>query len=451
MTSGKSSASRRTNKSGSVFAKPNGSYCIMYKDPATNKRKKKTLYKVDANGKRSVIKTKRDADRAAIEFMQDIEKINSIESKVEYMAKVAESKKLVRTISIPLDKLWVNFENHPNVKSIAPKTKVGYQSICKKFVDYSINEAGLTKVNQIDENVALKYFSFIWQSGISERSYNAHLQGLKRIFNILNGNNSKDPADNPFNAIESKTVQTQRREAFTLEQLASIFKLLSDDSPYRMMYKSEMRLLIKLMVYTGCRGQDACLMTWDNVDFEKGLISYIPEKTRRKVNKNVTLPIHGDLEFELQQALKSRVNDFVIPNVSDRYERNKHGISKDIKKLIKESGVETNASNDKLRRVRSITKYSMHSFRHTFVSIAAQSGIPLAVVQQIVGHASDDMTRHYTHIDQENTKKAINALPAIGQGNETDTHLEPERLKLIEFAKTANIEDIRRLLKNGAL
>ncbi|MCK4982997.1 MAG: tyrosine-type recombinase/integrase [Victivallaceae bacterium] len=58
--------------------------------------------------------------------------------------------------------------------------------------------------------------------------------------------------------------------------------------------------------------------------------------------------------------------------------------------------------------------YGFHSFRHSFVSFCAKAGVPLPVVQAIVGHGNPAITRHYIHIGEESVKQAINALP---QGN----------------------------------
>jgi integrase len=41
------------------------------------------------------------------------------------------------------------------------------------------------------------------------------------------------------------------------------------------------------------------------------------------------------------------------------------------------------------------------------------AGISPAVVQDLVGHESAEMSAHYTHIDGEAKRKAVDALPVI--------------------------------------
>ena len=54
-----------------------------------------------------------------------------------------------------------------------------------------------------------------------------------------------------------------------------------------------------------------------------------------------------------------------------------------------------------------------HSLRHSFVSICAQAGVPLPVVQALCGHGSPAVQRHYIHLGQDTVQTAVNSLPAI--------------------------------------
>ena len=82
------------------------------------------------------------------------------------------------------------------------------------------------------------------------------------------------------------------------------------------------------------------------------------------------------------------------------------------------TGQDTTSSEDKGHRALRANLYSLHSFRHTFVSFCANAGVPLDVVGAIVGHGSIAMTRHYAHISDEAKEKAIKRLPVFQeQGN----------------------------------
>ena len=46
-------------------------------------------------------------------------------------------------------------------------------------------------------------------------------------------------------------------------------------------------------------------------------------------------------------------------------------------------------------RSRAVSKKDVHSLRHTFAYLAGCCGIPLPIVQSILGHMSPEMTAHY--------------------------------------------------------
>lgn len=59
--------------------------------------------------------------------------------------------------------------------------------------------------------------------------------------------------------------------------------------------------------------------------------------------------------------------------------------------------------------------YGFHSLRHTAVTFFAESGVPLAVAQQIIGHRSPAITARYTHIGAKAMQEAVASLPVIGE------------------------------------
>ena len=89
----------------------------------------------------------------------------------------------------------------------------------------------------------------------------------------------------------------------------------------------------------------------------------------------------------------------------------------------------------------------LHSCRHTFCCYAGLAGIPLAVVQSIVGHMTPAMTAHCSaHASMEDKRRGMErltffepeALPAAGE--------EPERIRLHQLVNTLSIETIKTIL-----
>lgn len=467
---------RRTRGSGAVFKRPNGNYCVQYTD-ITGKKKTKSLTENDSDtGKLVPIRNRRKAEIAARAVIEEYQEIKHADTKEKHLAQINEYRKVKDRINIGLDNAWESYISNSERPKSGPKTLKGYRETFSLFLNWiKQNHPRISNISQIDKKFAGKYMDEKWSSGISERTYNAYLQALRLVFKILLGISNAD--QNPFLHITKHQVVSQSRKDFSESQVKAIFDTFNNPS-YRMLYKPEMKVMINLCCWTGCRGQDACLMKWEAVNFSNNTISYKPEKTkRRKSSHYITIPLHPQLLTELKDALawQQESNQYILPNVASRYLRNSSGISEDISKLLKFAGIETSVTADegtrrKLRKVvdkngkekiikNRVCQYSMHSFRHTFVSFCANAGVPLAIVQEIVGHGNPAMTRHYTHISKEASEKAINALPMLGISSQPTANeiidikaiqhddMEPERIKLIKFAGTANLSQVKNALR----
>lgn len=56
---------------------------------------------------------------------------------------------------------------------------------------------------------------------------------------------------------------------------------------------------------------------------------------------------------------------------------------------------------------------TFHSLRHTATSLLKNAGVSEAVARDVIGHESAAISRHYTHIDQGATRKALAKLPDV--------------------------------------
>jgi hypothetical protein len=109
---------------------------------------------------------------------------------------------------------------------------------------------------------------------------------------------------------------------------------------------------------------------------------------------------------------------YVMPECAAAYLRSVSALSEEFKRIFKEAGIKTDADGVDSSRKRAFV--SFHSLRHTFVSLAANAGVPLAVVQSIVGHSTVDMTRHYFHESETALVSAVAALPSVAGGETED-------------------------------
>ena len=133
-----------------------------------------------------------------------------------------------------------------------------------------------------------------------------------------------------------------------------------------------------------------------------------------------------------------------MPSLAQRY-GTRGSVQKEAMQIIREAtGLETKTDDVNGKRKLAANLYSLHSFRHTFVSFCANAGVPLEVVASIVGHCSPVMTRHYTHITDEARRSVLNALP---DASENASDLDRQRRRLMDYISTASREELDRLEK----
>jgi integrase len=62
---------------------------------------------------------------------------------------------------------------------------------------------------------------------------------------------------------------------------------------------------------------------------------------------------------------------------------------------------------------RTVNEISFHFLRHTATSLLKNAGVSSAVAMDIIGHDSEAISRHYTHIESETKRSALNKLPKL--------------------------------------
>ena len=429
--------------------------------------------------------TIREAEKAA-GGMRRILLAETMEETAHY---VQEAKRLKKQSALEIDDAWETYLKQLSRPDSGPNTLSKYHSVLSYFTDWMQREyPKKTRVADVDREAALAFMQSVFNSGVSNTTYNKYLQSLRLIFKHL-----KEPAaldSNPFDDIPKKPTIMSSRKEFTMEQVKAIFhgfktgffyeaevekltkgrarERITKRLEYKPMFKEEMRVLLLLCCWTGCRGQDGCLMTWDCIDLDNGLITYVPQKTARKTGyRKVTLPIKDELYEALLEAAKWRSEnkkreDYILPKIADRYKRNPSGIQKDVMKIIRyATGMATTANKNRSHGQRKLAAnvYSLHSFRHTFVSFCANAGVPLAVVAEIVGHGNPAMTEHYSHISTESKREAIRALPSICIATSQDDDVIEEPLScrrgmiadVLPLADSLTIDKIEGVLRESGL
>ena len=89
---------------------------------------------------------------------------------------------------------------------------------------------------------------------------------------------------------------------------------------------------------------------------------------------------------------------------------------------------------EKVRKQARIEHRRFHDLRHSYITRAAEAGVPILVIEQQVGHMSKAMVEHYAHISQAAVHKAAQLM-------EEQNRDLPAQLGLLEFGDEPNATD----------
>jgi integrase len=220
----------------------------------------------------------------------------------------------------------------------------------------------------------------------SERTVNIEMSVLRRMFRkgVKWGMVEKNPFENADDLFFKEN--NHRERALTEDEV----KRLIDACP------KYLKPIVIAAVYTGLRKSDIFNLKWRDIDLKKGLIRLEEAKTGK--TRNIVL--NSDM-ITLLQSLPVKCQ-YVFPN--------KHGKPfKDIKRsfetALKEAKIEQ--SDDRRHKI------VFHTLRHTCVSLLTERGADTTAVKNYVAHASEEMTKHYTHLSEEYARRTAEILNGL--------------------------------------
>ena len=102
----------------------------------------------------------------------------------------------------------------------------------------------------------------------------------------------------------------------------------------------------------------------------------------------------------------------LLLHMADLHSHNFRGIK--LKRLLKAAGM-TPTDPGESRRLRAVSRFSFHGFRHSAASLLINNGVNPLVVRDMLGHTTVDMTARYTHVALDTKIKAVKSLPVLGE------------------------------------
>ncbi len=308
--------------------------------------------------------------------------------------------------AVPLSKAWELFNSSPRRNPVVPGLNKTYETRFGAFLTWAKeNRPGMNGLADVDAE-AVDAFMRDLRPKVSPKTYNDYRSLFAQMWTILDVDAGLDGA-NPWKEIKPLPKETHVRRELTAEELQRVVGPL----------EGEMRILFAIGIYTGLRLGDAVNLSWGAVDLVRGFIQWIPRKTA-KHGTVVRIPLFPALAAILAETPERKRQGLILPKLAEEYGRSRRYTSERVQRVFAKAGIETQGdtgrSNPKNKgTTRKAVEVGFHSLRHTFVSLCANAGVPLHLVQAIVGHSQVAMTTHYFHVSDDALRGAVKALPDV--------------------------------------
>jgi integrase len=327
-----------------------------------------------------------------------------------------------------LSDAWLHYRNSASRPDASPQTIEQYEYQWGRLLEWlRLRHPDVRRVSQVTRQVAQQFAADLLKD-VSASTYNRYVQLFRLVFRLLLEDMGKPSDANPWRAIQKKNGNgngggRHGRRAFTDEELRRIFATLTarvegrqllwgDEGMVgeRKLGKRDRRVAGELLTlsllgfHTGLRMGDCCMLRWEDVDLDKGVISAVPMKTSRTSGRKVVVPIHPELAKHLASIRPERAAGPVCLDKAEQYPHGRPEVSKRFRVLFRQCGIRTQAEGS---GARAACEVGFHSFRHTWVSRAAEDGVDSITVREIVGWGSPAMEKVYTHVSQEHVRSQM--------------------------------------------
>lgn len=310
-------------------------------------------------------------------------------------------------LAMPLSKAWSAFTSSLTRKPVSAGTARMYEAQWDTFMRWmKENRPAVVGVADVDSETAQEFMRDV-KACWSPKTFNNYRALLAMVWTVLDKEGAGLDGANPWRSISPMERDTHVRRELTVEELARVVGPLD----------GEMRVLFAVGIYTGLRLGDAVNLTWGAVDLVRGFIQWTPHKTK-KHGTVVRIPLFPALRAILAETPARQRRGLILPELAEEYGRSSSYTSERVKRVFEDAGIDTQGDTGRAnpkhtKTTRKAVEVGFHSLRHTFVSMAANAGVPLHIVQAIVGHTNTAMTTHYFHVSDDALRGAVNVLPNV--------------------------------------
>jgi integrase len=318
--------------------------------------------------------------------------------------------------------LYEKYVNRPAVAGGPRKsTTKRYRAVLDKFQLF-IQNSGLRYWNEVNRSILDSYASWLDGESYAYATEYLELNTIKQILKFFVQNDHL-PAEILFQYPIRKPQGTDTY-CWQPQEVQAMFDYCATDE------LSWLRHILIALASTGLRIGELASLRWSDIDLKKQIVSLTDESTRSRTLKrdrrtiksgySRSFPIHESLLTVLQEI--SRTQDGLVF----------HGplggkVKADTIRRFLIRNVLTPLSEGFPTEPDEIgfSDGRLHSFRHYFCSVCANSGVPEQILMKWLGHRNSKMVQRYYHLHDEESHRQMSRIEII-RSNGSDASVESE-------------------------
>ncbi|MDH6305921.1 site-specific recombinase XerD [Parabacteroides sp. PF5-5] len=290
---------------------------------------------------------------------------------------------LIECLNKPLRRKTVKTFLENEIQRLKTENRFNYASSHKHLLN-SLNsfKSNLDiPFSDIDITWLKGYESFLRQKGLANNSIGIRFRTLRAIYNRAIEENIVKSENYPFKRYKvSKLKEETIKRAISKEDIGKIMAYKSTN-PY-------LKLAIDLFIFSyfmgGINFIDIAYLT--NANIIDGQLIYVRKKTKGMIK----LPLQS-IAFELINKYKNADSPYLFPILSSFHSTEQQKINR-VRKVVKKVNAKLREVGEELNLPIKLTSYVS---RHSQATNLKRSGVPTAIISQIMGHSSEKVTQIY--------------------------------------------------------
>jgi integrase len=242
--------------------------------------------------------------------------------------------------------------------------------------------------------------SYVMQSDIAASSKRKRYRHLRAFLNWAV--DEKHIETSPLEDLPEPNAEKKRPDYLTPDDLERLLIAIdhheetTEDAAGRTPDVQWLRDIIQIGVCTGLRRREVVNLHWSDIDLKNGFVTVRNRQDfRSKSGHERTIPLRGDALHVIERRSAEREEESDGPVVVDR-----RGLP------IKPDRISSRFKFF-VRLAKLDDRIHFHSLRHTCATWLAMKGVPLRIIQAILGHSTIQMVEQYSHFMPEVMTRAM--------------------------------------------